>query len=396
MLVKASGARSWVLRVQVSGKRRDIGLGAVNLGSGELSIPLTEPLPLIEKRSLTLAEARDLSRELRAIAKAGRDPVVVKAEARKPKAAILTFKQCAERLHEEIKHSWSNRKHRNDWLSSLAAYAFPSLGRLPIDQITAPMVRDTLLPHWLGKPETARRVRQRIRHVIDWSVAHEMRPPLNLSHLQLPKQPRKDKHFAAMPYPDLPAFVASLFAATETIGRLALLFTIATAARSGETRGATWGEIDFTNRLWTIPAERMKTKRPHVVPLNEVALSVLSRLDAGTGNDLIFASRAGKQISDMTLLKLMRDVKLPFTVHGFRSAFKDWAAECTTFPDAVSEAALAHGDPDKTRGAYRRTDFLEKRRQLMAEWASFLNDLRSQDPNCDKSMGTEFALETAN
>lgn len=380
-MVKPSGARSWVLRVQVNGERRDIGLGAVNLGSAEFSIPLAEPVPLIEKRSLTLAEARDLSRELRAIAKAGRDPVAVKKEARTPKASILTFRQCAERLHGELKASWTNPKHGADWLSSLETYAFPSLGQLPIDQITAPMVRDALLPHWLAKPETARRVRQRVRHIVDWSVAHEMRPALDLSRLQLPKQPLQNSHFAAMPYSDVPAFVASISVEAETMGRLALLFTIATAARSGETRGATWDEIDLSARLWTIPAERMKAKRAHIVPLNDVAMSVLSRLSASNGGGLIFTGRNGKPVSDMTLLKVLRDKKLPFTVHGFRSTFKDWAVECTAYPDAVSEAALAHGDPDKVRGAYRRTNFLEKRRQLMADWSAFLSGKPSQDSN---------------
>lgn len=391
LLVKPTGARSWVLRVQVNGKRRDIGLGAVNLGSAEISIPLAEPVPLIAKRSLTLAEARELSRELRAIAKAGRDPVEIKASARAPKIVALTFQECAERLYAELLPSWSNPKHAANWLTTVTSYAFPSLGSTPVDEITAPMVREALIAIWLAKPETARRLRQRIRQIIGWGAAQGMRDPLDLSGLQMPKQGDKAAHFAAMPFGDVPTFIASLSAEAETIGRLALLFAIATAARSGEVRGASWSEIDLTARLWTIPADRMKAKRAHVVPLNDVAMSVLSRLSAKSAGGLVFGNSKGKAISDMTLLKILRDKSLPYTVHGFRSAFKDWSSETTFYSDAVSEAALAHGDPDKVRASYRRTDFLEKRRQQMADWSDFLTGKPAKDSSVTHSEGARMA-----
>lgn len=359
LLVKPSGARSWLLRAQVDGKRREFGIGpAADIG---------------------LAEARERAATIRKQFRDGIDPVAAKRAARSALREIPTFRGAAGTVHDERKGGWRNSKHREQWLSSLEAYAFPSLGAVRVDQVDAPTIRAALLPIWLEKPETARRVSQRIGTVLDWAHANGFRPqeaPMRSVLMGLPRQPRRDRHFAAMPFVDVPAFCAAMEAAAPVAGRLGLLFTIYTATRSGEVRGATWAEIDLAAKVWTIPANRMKAHREHVVPLSPAALAVLERAAALRKNSkrsaLVFPSRTGGELSDMTLAKMLRDAGQPFTVHGFRSAFKDWAAEETAFPDAVSEAALAHGDPDKVRKAYRRTDFLQLRRELMEAWAAFI------------------------
>jgi integrase len=357
LVVKPSGARSWVLRHQVDGKRRDFGLGSA--------------------ADLPLAEARTKAEAIRKQCREGIDPVAKKRSDKLARTTIPTFRDAAEQAHGEHKSGWRNEKHRGDWLSSLRAYAFPTIGDLRVDHIDAPMVRDVLLPIWLEKPETARRVRQRIRTVMGWAASKGFRPALDLSVMDagLPKQPRRDNHFEAMPYEDVPAFVAKVREAQETAGRLALLFTILTAARSGETRGATWEEIDEEAAEWTIPAGRMKAGRAHVVPISAPAIAVLERAKAyrtGAKGEPIFPGKGGRPLSDMTISKVLRDMGLSATVHGFRSAFKDWASEASSFPDAVSEAALAHIDKDKTRAAYKRTDFRKMRADMMAAWGAFV------------------------
>ena len=239
-------------------------------------------------------------------------------------------------------------------------------------------MRDLLLPIWLDRPETARRVRQRVKLVVDWAAAKGYRSALDLSGIAkaLPRQPKSDNNFAAMPYEQLPAFVAQLCTSGETMSRLALQFLILTAARSGEVRGALWPEIDLEARTWTIPGKRMKTGKAHVVPLSNAALTILERAAIVRTSDdaTIFPGMRGRPLSDMTMLKIMRDRSLPFSVHGFRSAFKTWAVEATSFPDAVNEAALAHIDANKVRAAYSRTDFRQQRTDLMAAWANFIGD----------------------
>lgn len=363
LLVKSCSSRSWQVRVQVDGKRRDFGLGSASI--------------------ISLADARSKASEIRKVCKDGGDPVALKQAAKRDRVLISTFRVAAESAHAEYRGSWRNGKHANDWLSSLRVYAFPAIGDLRIDLVDAPMVRDLLLPIWLEKPETARRVRQRIRAIIGWAASKGLRNALDLSVMDggLPKQPRRDNHFKAMDYEKVPAFVAQVRAAPETIGRLALLFTILTAARSGETRGATWGEFDIEAALWTIPAKRMKAGREHIVPLSPPVLAILERLAvlrSRKRDEPVFPGNTGKPISDMTMSKVLRDMGLTDTVHGFRSAFKDWASETSSYPDAVSEAALAHADQDRTRAAYKRTVFLTMRTELMAAWASFV-DGRSND-----------------
>jgi len=353
LLVKPTGAQSWLLRVRVGGERRDIGLGSTKV--------------------LTLAEARAKAAELRREIARGIDPIAKKKKVADP---VPTFRDAAARVHSDHKASWKNGKHQAQWISTLEAYAFPLLGDRPVDQIEGPLIRDALAPIWVTKPETARRVRQRIGAVLDWSYVKGYRKseaPMRSLSKGLPRQPRKDGHFAAMPYADVPAFIARL-RERVSVGRVALEALILTAARSGEIRGATWQEVDLDAGLWSVPAERMQMARPHHVPLAPQALEAFRRAKAFAApcTDLVFPGQSLiRPISDMTLMKVMRDFELPYTVHGFRSAFRDWVAEETSYPGEIAEAALAHAIPNKVEAAYRRTDFLEKRRALMRDWAAF-------------------------
>lgn len=358
LLVKPSGARSWLLRIQVDGKRRDFGLGSAS--------------------DVSLAEAREKAMATRKLYKSGVDPVAAKRASRLANATIPTFTEAAKALHGEHKGGWRNAKHQAQWLSTLKTYAYPSIGSVRVDQVDGPMIRDLLLPIWLDKPETARRVRQRVCAVLDWAHAKGFRPteaPARSIGKGLPRQPKRENHFAAMPYGEVPGLMTKL-AAVESVGRLALRFLILTAARSGEVRGATWEEIDLDAKLWTVPGGRMKAGRAHVVPLSADALAVLEavrKVRKGRENEPIFPGRSGKPMSDMTLAKVLRTAGVSSaTVHGFRSAFRDWAAEMTSTPGDVVEAALAHTIKNRVEAAYRRTNYLDKRRILMETWAAYL------------------------
>lgn len=373
LLVKATGSRSWVLKAQVGGKRREFGLGSA--------------------KAVSLAEARENADAVRRQFRSGIDPVAVK---RQVVAALPTFREAAQQAHGEQQAGWRNPKHRAQWLSSLEAYAFPSLGSATVDKIDGPMIRDALLPIWLDKPETARRVRQRIGAVLDWAYAKGHRAseaPMRSLSKGLPRQPKKDGHFAALPYDKLPGLMKAL-GETESIGRLALQFLILTAARSGEVRGARWSEIDMAAAVWTVPADRMKAGKQHLVPLSAPALAILKRMADVASDELVFPGITGRAadadtlgkgrpgaltrdagkrpMSDMTLTKVLRTAGAgDATVHGMRSSFRDWAAEQTAFPGEVVEAALAHTIGNKVEAAYRRTNYLEKRRGLMDAWAAF-------------------------
>ena len=350
LLVGATGSRSWVVRVQKNGKRRDIGLGSAS--------------------KVPLALARERSARVRSQIEVGIDPV---AERRKA-AGVPTFREAALLVHAEHKRGWKNGKHQDQWLNTLDTYAFPSIGDVSVGLVDAPTVRDVLAAIWLTKPETARRLRQRIRTVIDWAVAKGYRDSalaMPVIDRSLPKQRVKAKHHAAMPYADLPDFLAKL-RSRESMGRLALEAVILTAGRSGEVRLALWPEIDLEARTWKIPAERMKAGREHIVPLSEAAARVFesAKPHKRRNNDLVFPGTSrGQSLSDMTLTKVLRDMDLRITVHGFRSTFRDWVAEKTSFPREVAEAALAHVNADKTEAAYLRSDFQEKRRVMMTAWA---------------------------
>ena len=352
--VDSRGGAAWRLRIQHQGKRRDIGLGSAKL--------------------VSLASARAKAAEARkAIREDGRDLL---AEKRQAKAAAVTFREAALALHQAREHQWASSKHGGQWLATLETYAFPTLGSKPVGTIAAGDIIKAIAEVWTAKPETGRRVRQRICAVLDYAHAHGWRateaPARSLAAGKgLPKQPQGANH-AAMPYDELPMFLTRLRASAGVWSRLALEFTILTAARSQEVRLATWDEIDTKNGLWTVPAAHMKMKREHIVPLSPQALAVLKsalavKLD---GTDLVFPGTKGP-MSDMTLLAVLRRLKEPFTVHGFRSSFRTWVAEKTNFPGEVAEAALAHQNPNEVERAYQRGAMLEKRRKLMEAWGAY-------------------------
>lgn len=355
LLVGPTGSKSWVLRVQVDGKRKDYGLGSLDL--------------------ISLSEAREKAQEWRKVAKAGLNS---SAEDKRQRASKTTFEEAAYAFHQGRKGSWKNTKHGDQWINTLEAYAFPTLGKLSVDRIDADDIAQVLLPIWQTKAETARRVRQRIGSVLDFSKAkgwRQIEAPMRAVNTLLKgiKQP-KVKSFAAMPYNDVPAFMAELDGGGVTVGRLALQFLILTAARSGEVRGAVWGEIDEEQGLWTIPATRMKMEQEHQVPLSEAALSVLREAKEHSVVEpagLIFPGLHRKPLSDMTLSKVLKSNGGDgFTVHGFRSSFRDWAAE-KGYSNDWAEAALAHTVANRVEAAYRRTKFLEQRIALMQDWSKF-------------------------
>lgn len=358
LLVKPSGAKSWVLRVQVGGRRRDYGLGSLDI--------------------VSLTEARDRALECRKMAKNGLDPSL---ERKKAQRAIPTFEEAARRYHETVKASWRNGKHTDQWLSTLVVHAFPTIGAIRVDHIDASTVQSVLLPIWLALPETARRVRQRIGSVLDfahgqgWRATETPRNAIN-SLLKRIKQPRRSGGFAAIPYAELPTLMTELRGGSPTVGRLALQFLILTAARSGEVRGARWEEIDLDKAQWNIPAERMKAGEAHSVPLTPAAVEVLRQAREITSvrkGQPIFPGLKGKPLSDATLGKVLRVAgEGSATVHGMRSAFRDWVAEQTSFPDAWAEAALSHTLPNKVEAAYKRTKFIEQRRKMMIAWTDYL------------------------
>lgn len=358
LVVSDTGARKWVLRIQQHGKRHDLGLGSAN--------------------DVPLAEARESASDIRRAVRQGDSPLARRQRARQ---AIPTFREAAAMVHEEHKPSWKNPKHAAQWLSTLEAYAFPRLGDLPVNQIDGPMVRDVLANIWLTIPETARRVRQRIGTVLDYAHAkgwREAEMPLRAVSRGLPKQPKKISHFAAMRWQDLPAFLTNMeeaLTAGETV-RLAIEYLILTAARSGEVRGARWSEFDLEEKTWSIPAQRMKAGEAHRIPLSDRAVGILRRMlelrRTDSAEAFVFeGQKPGRPLSDMTLSMPIRRAKLGITVHGFRSAFRDWAAERTSFPRELAEKALAHAVRNKVEAAYQRGDLFDKRRELMNAWAQY-------------------------
>ena len=351
-LERPGGTSSWVCRVQSDGVRRDFGLGSC--------------------QKVSLAQAREMAQEIRSQIELGVDPQIE----RRKRQAVPTFKDAAVTTYEIHSKTWRNGKHHAQWMRTMELYAFPHIGKFKVDQITGPMIRDLLADIWLAKPETARRVRQRIGAVLDWAYAsgyRETDAPMRAITKGLPRQPRRDNHFAAMPYEDVPAFVQRL-RERESFSRLALEFAIFTAARSGEVRGATWGEFDPEKGLWKLSKDRMKAYREHVVPLTRRPLRIVERCARLRikGCDLVFPGmRRNRPLSDQTLTKLLREMGEPYTAHGFRSSFRDWVSEETNHPSDVAEAALAHTVANKVEAAYRRGNLLEKRRLMMEDWANY-------------------------
>jgi integrase len=353
--VAPSGAKRWELRTVVKGKRCDIGLGGLKV--------------------VTLAEAREQARKYRAIARDDGDPLAEKRHARR---VVPTFRQAAETVHKAHAKAWKNAKHCEQWINTLKAYAYPAFGDRRVDQIDTPEILKALSPIWLTRQETARRVRQRIGTVLDWAKAAGHRTgnnPVAEISKALPRQSELKGHHAALPYIEVPAFIDKARGEGEpTIANLAFEFLVLTAARTNEVLDAKWSELDLEQAAWTVPANRMKAGREHRVPLAPRCLELLALAKVLSANsEFIFPGRSNdKPMSNMVLLMTMRRMKSAYTVHGFRSAFRDWASERTNFAREICESALAHIVKDKTEAAYRRGDLFDKRRELMATWAAFV------------------------
>ncbi|MBT0958918.1 tyrosine-type recombinase/integrase [Alphaproteobacteria bacterium KMM 3653] len=355
--VDPSGAKRWVQRIVIRGKRSEIGLGSARL--------------------VSLAEAREQALENRKLARSGGDPLQSKRETN----AQLTFAEAAHKVHKIHEPTWRNKKHAAQFISTLETYTFPRLGKLKVSEVTTADVLAVLQPIWLEKPETARRVRQRIGTVMKWAVANGWRQdnPADAISQVLPKQTKGVKHRKSLPYNQVAECLETVRASNAMdVTKLALELTVLTACRSGEVRLADWSEIDMDKAEWTIPAQRMKAKREHRIPLSDRALEVLSAAKAlGNGSGLVFPSATGKPLSDMTLSKLVKELGYDVDVHGFRTSFKTWCQERTNTPREVSEAALAHTIQNKAEAAYARSDLFEKRRTLMERWSSALNEPKS-------------------
>jgi integrase len=354
LVVDPSGARRWLLRIVIQKKRRDLGLGSAIL--------------------VSLAEAREKALAYRKIARQGGDPVPARSSA----SIAPTFSMAAETVHEARAPGFRNAKHAAQWLSTLKTYANPTIGEMTVDLIATPDILRLIGPIWLAKPETARRVLQRISTVFDWAKAAGYRSgenPVDGVKQGLAKQSSEKKHHAAMPFADVPAFIKTLRSPIDiTASYLPFEFLILTAARTNEVLKATWNEIDFTTAIWTISSKRMKAKREHRVPLAARCIEILkSAKNLSPMSEFVFTGRDGVRApSNMTLLQVMKRADLSYVPHGFRSSFRDWASETTNHPREVCEMALAHTIKNKVEAAYRRGDLFEKRRALMNDWANFI------------------------
>jgi len=351
LVVSETGARWWQWRGTVHGRRREIGMGSARL--------------------VSLAEAREIARSWRRIARAGGDPAV---ERDKDKRESLTFEAAARRVWaEQIEPPGRNEKYTKQWLSSLEAHAFPLIGSRPVHAVTQADILRVLAPIWTEKLQTARLVRQRMRTVLNWArtAGHfEGMNPVEGVEDGLPKQRHRVRHLKALPYQELPDLMRCL-ASVEGVAGLALQFLILTAARSGEVRAMTWGEVDLDSAVWTVPGERMKAGLPHRVPLSDAAVAVVNTVQ-GLDSQLVFpGQKRGQPMHDMTIAAPLKRLNVPATVHGMRSSFRDWAAESTNIPREIAELCLAHEVGSAVERAYRRSDLFKKRRDLMQSWARF-------------------------
>lgn len=379
LAVSASGARSWILRTRVGDRRRDFGLGGFP--------------------TVGLADAREKGRELRSKLAEGIDPIAERTAVRAAHVAAqakrLTLREAAERYHATKETEFRNAKHRKDWLASLKRYVFLHIGDVPVADVALPHVLEVLNPIWQARTETATRVRQRLESVLAWATVSGYRKDDNPARwrgnldavLANPSKVKQKGHFPALPWQRVPEFMADL-RKREGLGARALEFALLTAARSGEVRGMTWGEVDLKSKVWTIPGSRMKVGKPHSVPLPDDAVALLESLPRMEGVTWVFSAPRGGKISDVTILAAVRRMHhaslkaggngytdptdgRPVVPHGFRSAFKDWARSCASFPDEVSELALAHVNSDATRAAYARDELMPQRTKLMRAWAEY-------------------------
>jgi integrase len=367
--VSAGGAKSWIFRFMLGGRAREMGLGPLH--------------------AIPLAEARKRAAECRRMRHDGVDPIEARGARRDEKkleaAKAMTFDACAAAYIEAHKASWKNAKHRDQWPNTLNTYASPAFGSLPVQAVDVGLVMKALEPIWTTKPETASRLRGRIEAVLDWATVRSYRkgdnPARWRGHLDklLPARSkvRKVEHHPALPYGELADFVSAL-RSQEGVGSKALEFLILTAARTGEVIGARWDEVDLEEKTWVVPSARMKAGREHRVPLSAAAVAVLKQMKETRESDFVFpGGKKGKPLSNMAMLAVLKRMDHGgLTAHGFRSSFRDWAAERTNFPHEVAEMALAHAVGDKVEAAYRRGDLFQKRRQLMEAWAKFCETKR--------------------
>lgn len=362
-------AKSWIFRYSINGKRREMGIGSASL--------------------VSLSEAREIAYDLRKLLKSGIDPLehrknelLIKAHNKKNE---ITFQQAAEKYIEAHQAGWSNHKHAKQWQTTLSVYAYPYIGEIPVSEITLQDIIRVLSPIWFAKTETAARVRSRIQKILDWSIAlgyrkndNPARSELVTTQVPSPSKVKKIEHHKAIPYTEISEFIFCL-RKTQSVASLALEFLIQTASRTSEVTGAKWTEIDLAGKTWTIPAQRMKMRKEHRVPLNTRCIEILHTMqEFDAKSDYIFPGRdKNSRISDMTMSRHLKRMGRTETVHGFRSTFKDWAAEQTNHPNIISEQALAHV-VGGVEAAYRRGDLLAKRAILMEEWCSHLNTKKNK------------------
>jgi integrase len=354
LVVTGPDARSWSFFYKIAGKRREMGLGSY--------------------RDVPLGRARELATLARVDRTAGLDPKVAR-DARRGSA--VTFGQAGDKLLESLEPGWTNLKHRQQWRHALTVYA-AALRPIPVDRINTEVVLETLRPLWLSRPESAARLCIRVERVLDWARAHGHRSGENPArwrgHLRglLPRRIQARRHHPAMAFDELPAFMTAL-RGVDSLGARALQVTILTACRTSEVLGARWSEVNFDGRMWTIPAHRMKSRREHRVPLSGQALVVLRELHELRQSDFVFPGRTrSRPAAHVIMLRVLQQLgHKGITVHGFRSSFRDWAAERSNFPREVVEMALAHAVGDATERAYARSDLLERRRKLMDAWSNF-------------------------
>lgn len=363
--VSETGAKYWVLRIAIAGKRRDIGLG---------------PFP-----EVGLAQARKEAAALRAQARKGLDPLAERNAAREAlQAAVarsLTFDQAASRYLAGKAEQFRNDKHRKQWRSTLETYASPVIGAIDVERVELAHIVNILEPIWRTKTETANRLRGRIEKVLDYASVSGYRSGENPARwrgnldaiLPQPGKLKQVRHHRALAFPEAPAFLTAL-QARDGLAARALEFLLLTAARSGEVRGATWDEIDLEAATWRLPAARMKAQRPHIVPLSAPARALLEALPRLAESPYVFPAVRGGSLSDMALSAVMRRMGVAATPHGLRSTFRDWVSECTGYAHEVAEQALAHTIPSAVERAYRRGSLLEKRRRLMTDWARYLRE----------------------
>ena len=367
--VTRAGTKQWVQRLRIRGKRRELGLGGY---------------PLV-----TLAMAREAALANRRAVHAGGDPLAEKRRAR----GVPTFAEAARKVFELRRDGWRNAKHAGQWITTLEQFVFPRIGARGVDEISAEDVIAVLSPIWHAKPTTAKRVRQRIGAVLTWAVAQGLRPdnPADAVKAVLPKPNGAGGNaHRALPYIEVADAIAAVRASgAAPVLKLAFEYLVLTAARAGEVRFATWGEIDMDAATWTVPAERMKAKREHRVPLSDRAVEVLGEAQAlrSKHGDLVFPSRGGRPLTERGFIQALARLGINATAHGFRASFRVWAQECTNIPREVCEAALAHTNPNKAEAACARSDLFEKRRELMERWARFLSPAPADVVSLDARRG---------